>query len=242
LKTILIGLALSLAVAAAPLACPTDTADTYNDLSNTGGCTLGSGPNQLTLTEFSWTSAKNGFFVFADPVNVTIAPVFNLGGTFLGFSFSGNFSVPADKELSATMRYVIDPPPPIIDGFGAFLDPTGYGKLSGTVLYGTKTGVQTIPPVLNSLQFSKDGIGVDLFFPAQNQIQPLPPSNYLDVTLKIQIGTGPGGAASSSQGGAAYFTTSESVGPNGAVPEPAAFGLVGAGLLGVAALSRRRSA
>lgn len=247
----LVALAAAAIATAAPSACVQDTAFGYNNLGYpktfTGdGCTLGSGPNELTLVAFNWftnsPTASHPEFVHFSDSDVIITPNISGAGKFLGLTFApgpalgGIFTVPAGKVMAGELHYIVDPPPPIIDGFGMTLDPTGPSQMNITLIVGQKVGDQTIPSspqTLTSGVISKAAGDLDFVFPPFGN--GVTCCNYIDVTVDFTIGNQSTTAPVTSGGGTATIITTESI----VTPEPAAYGLVGIGLVGLGLLRRR---
>jgi hypothetical protein len=168
----------------------------------------------------SWTSLGS----FSLPAaNVDLSP----SGIGLAFSFPGGITVPAGEQMAALFRYTVDPPPPILDGFGVRLDPTGASSLTGIVTYSQKTPGSSQFGKSGTLNISLSGDAAQHYVLSDFQSFNFP-ANLVQVTLFITVG-GTDEAATSNGG------TSGAVG----TPEPAAIGFVGFGLATLAMLRRR---
>lgn len=231
-RVFLLALLVSAAVArAGPVTCVTQTLDQYEQLGG-AGCTIGN----LTVKAFSYSSAGD---VTIPASAITVEPYSDPHGPRLRFS-SDAFSVGVGAGQQAVLElvYNIDPPPVIIRGFDEEMfaeTPVSPGFVTidtWLCVGGTFPGCGGLPLFL---QLAHYGLGDptniltdSIWFP------PSPPAYILGVSHTITLNGGGGGG-----GGSASFNALENLAYT--VPEPAAWLLVGCGLLALPFL-RRRSA
>jgi len=219
-RKVVISLALALGGAAFAAPCGSATADVYSALSS---CTIAAGGTDWTIFDVSWKSTGT-YVVPATDVRLDPLPI-----PGLAFTFVPMVNVPAGQQMVGTLKYTIDPPPPILDGFGARLDPTGFSQLKATIFYAKKDENGDFTQS-DGFSFTLTGDSIDEYLLKGSQPFNFG-ANYVDITLKITVGDGV--HAASASGGASFTPT--------AVPEPAAFGLVGFGFASLLALRKRLS-
>lgn len=94
----------------APVTCTTETLEYFQNLPE--GCVAG----EFTFKNFAWTSEQGGNAVRV-PASAIIASPAAAGDLVTVNYFSDSFEVSGDNYIYATLDYLIDPPPPILDGF-----------------------------------------------------------------------------------------------------------------------------
>ncbi|NWF84470.1 MAG: PEP-CTERM sorting domain-containing protein [Bryobacteraceae bacterium] len=218
-----------------------------------GGCSVGSGDNALTLFDFS-------FNAYPDPANsnpatvVATASTINISqptGVWQAVQFtSGDFFVGAGDRVVYAISYIIDPPPDILPGFDLELfaeSPIFPAKatITGILCAGGNfnsplpfpcvpaRGASNPEPIPYIVTVFHNGI------PNAIQLQDgvifNKPTNYLSVQLLIDLDAREGGSSQIDGVG-----TDTLPGPNEIIPEPGSIALMGAGLAGLGLLRWRR--
>lgn len=221
------GLLLFGAMASASTTCTQASLQTYIDYGMTG-CTAG----LFTMKDFTWDNFFGTVPVSADDVIIT--PV--VSGSSVGITFSGiaesTFSVAGEDKIKAMLSYYIDPPPPILDDFSLSMNANspvapGTATIDALVCAGARFtgGCTANGGTLVGATLEHVGAGTP-----PPIVVPFPmPVNQLDVRLTIELLAN--GSTSQITGGSQVAST---------VPEPGAALLAGAGLLGLAGLTRIR--
>lgn len=222
------------AAAIVPTKCQPGTLDTYMARGEIG-CQIGPGGTfDFTFSNFNFNASGTGDALLLTPGDILVTPTFN--GETIGLRFSSmledgspGFNVNSGQSASYTIGYTADPPPPEIIRFDDFLndDPaTGNATTSIGTTFCLDPACERVGSV--SLFDSSEGVKFHDSFNIS------PSTVFLQVTNNITL--------DATNDGSANFTSFDNVvGLQGLVPEPASAGLVIAGLLGLAALRRRRA-
>lgn len=228
--------AVGLAEAAAivPGNCQPATLDTYMARGELG-CNIGPGGTfDFNFNNFRFSANGSGGASLLNASQILVTPTFN--GQTIGLNFSSmlsdgspGFNVNSGQSASYTIGYTADPPPPEIIRFDDALnnDPaTGNATTTIGTTFCMDPACERVGSV--SLFDSSDGMKLHDSFNIK------PSTVFLQVTNNITL--------DATNDGSANFTSFDNVvGLQGLVPEPASAGLVIVGLLGLAAVRRRRA-
>lgn len=197
--------------------CVVGTLQSYIDLDQSGGCTIGAAPDN-TFFRFTFSSSYTGNATVANASEITVTPIDT--STAFGLSFSANvngtnlFSTPAGGAVTYHINYSIDP---VNGGPDLSLDPVT-GDVSASQEYCLN---DVLPACSNgvslSLSVSNDNPPSSL---SSQALWPISPNDIslIDVNTTITLN----GPASFDALNSLFLTT--------AVPEPANILLVGCGL------------
>lgn len=197
-------------------------------------CTFAAG--QLTIKEITFSRLTlSGTPVLAGPADITIIPPTGISDA-LGFT-SPKFIVSGDQGVRYIFTYIIDPPPEIIPSMNSSMladSPVGNATATLTTdicVTGTFGGTGCVP--IDSRPTEYHTLTVYHFGDFGKKLKDSVifdnPTNFVHIRNTLDLRAN--GDVSEIRG------VSTSIG----VPEPAAMGLVGAGLLALGLITRRRA-